>query len=463
MANPISKNPSTNSILGYVEYAKTVLSKGGKHSFVNKSSSVLNLDVDKKLAAEVLKEANKVGNDATKGLAFLKNKQLVVAQYNNEFYSIGSLLKPAGDKIESGYLAEAILQAAITARFVKRNGNVSTADVVSFLKDYVNSKVMWNIGKESKAINKIIEYTTDNFGFSKKDIVISYMSLNDKAYTYLENNLSKVANNSQLRVFFQDSANYVNKGQPKEHSDYFYNNKRVDKLEIKSLGILGQVGKDKTKADIVTYYYEGYNPTTKTGDLKKFNLNLSVKIKGETQFGQASNIYFEAMERFASAAGVKLSKSAKEKINKIIPTQIKDGKISPIMPKEEIFSKKLNVEVYKIVYEDIVNQINNKLKTNELIDGIMEFISYNDPSLVLVDIGSGEKLYFVKKLLPVKKQIKGSVVTTEIKKQPQTGNYNMDIFVNNAHVLRLESRYTGNTFRNFVKSGKGLRAWMADI
>lgn len=460
MANPISSVTSVAGPLNYIEYAKTVLSTKGKHPFVLKSQ-VVQAEIIEQNISKSLKLLASI-KTRQQALELLKDKNFFIALYGNNKLSLGSLAKPASEKIGFGYLAEAILQCAIVARLVKRNQNVTTQDVVSYLNDFLSSKSIWNTGSTSKAVNKTLQYEADNKGFSGKDIVESYMSLNDRAFAFLKNNISSAATNSNLIPFINDATRYVNNGQPKEHSLYFYSNKKIDKLEVKSLGILGQAGEEKTKADIVTSYYEGYNPTTKSGKLTKFNLNLSVKIRGETQFGQASNIHLEAMERFASAVGVKLSKTAKDKINKLILTTMKGGKTLPQMSASEIKSKNLHTQVYKIVYNDIVDQLHIKPKTDDVIDGIMEFISYNDPSLVIVDIGAGEKTYFVKKLLSVKKQIKGHMVTA-IAKETSGGNYNMSIFVNGALVLTLSSRPIQNTFRNYVDSGDDLRKWMADI
>lgn len=461
MANPISQVQSAAGPLKYVEYAKTVLTTKGKYPFVLKNGTVVQAEIDKKQAAIVLKEANAVSNNRTKALEFLKNKELVVAKYGIEALSVGRLVKPAGEKIESGYLAEAILQAAIAARLVKRNNNISVSDVVSFLKDFVDSKTVWNTGQKSTAVNRIIEYEADNLGMTKKDLVVNYMSLNDKAYTYLKKNLSGAASNPNLRAFFNDSVNYVNTGQPKEHSDYFYTNKRTDLLNIKSLGILGQT---QTKSDIVTSYLEGYNPqSNNSGKMTDFNLNISVKIRGETQFGQASNIHFDAMDRFASAVGVKLSSNAEKQIKKLIPTTIKGSKILPEMPASEIKEKGLHTEVYEVVYNDIVKQLNNKPKVDDLLNGIMQFISYNDPTLVIVDIGAGDRTYFVKKIqTALKKQLKGKTLKAEAKKTP-AGNYNMSISVDGGELVTLSSRPIQNTFRNFVNSGEALRKWIAEI
>lgn len=460
MANPISSVQSSAGPLNYVEYAKTVLSTGGSHPFVFKGQ-VVQGEIIKKNASSSLKILQNIKTRAD-AVKVLKDKDFIIASYGKENLSLGTLAKPSTEKIGFGYLAEAVLQCAITARLVKRTQNITTQDVVSYLKDFINAKTKWNTGSSSKAVNKILEYEADNKGIQGKDLVVSYMSLNDRAFNFIKNNINNAANDPNLKPFISDATSYVNSSQPKEHSLYFYTNKKIDKLEIKSLGILGQAGEDKTKADIVTYYYEGYNPTTKDGKLKDFNLNLSVKIRGETQFGQASNIHFDAMEKFASAVGVKLSKASKDKINKLIPTVVKGSKTLPKMDAEEIKKKKLHTQVYEIVYSDIVSQLHRKAKTDQLIEGIKEFISYNDPSLVIVDIGSGDKVYFIDKLDAVKKQLKGNYVQA-VAKETGAGNYNMTISINGASVLTLSSRPIQNTFRNYVDSGEDLRKWMSDI
>ena len=460
MANKISSVESIAGPLDYVEYVKTVLNTGGNYPFVIKGGGVANIQIDKKLAPPILKAAEKI-KDRDQALAFLKDSKYVIATYQNQQLPIGSLVKPSGKKIESGYLAEAILQAAIAARLVIRDKDVAPSDVVKFLKDFISSNKIWNTGKKSKAVNKITEYNASNLGKNFKDKVINYMSLNDKAFRYLENNIESATSNPNIRSFFTDSVNYVNRSAPKEHSKYFYTNQREDLLKIESLGILGQ---GITKADIKTIYLEGYNPKAGfPGTEVDFNLNLSVKINEETQFGQASNVYSEAMQRFASSVGVKLSKDVEEKIKKLIPTKIKGTKIQPVMPHAEIKQKKLHTKVYELVYNDIAKQLDNKPKTDALLDGIIEFISLNDPTLVIIDIGMGDKLYFVNKIgKSLRKQLKGKNLKAEIKAQP-SGNYKMTISIEGGEVIVLESRPTGGAFRNFVSSGKALRKWIAEI
>ena len=188
-----------------------------------------------------------------------------------------------------------------------------------------------------------------------------------------------------------------------------------------------------------------------------------MKINEETQFGQASNVYSEAMQRFASSVGVKLSKDVEEKIKKLIPTKIKGTKIEPAMPHDEIKQKKLHTKVYELVYNDIAKQLDNKPKTDALLDGIIEFISLNDPTIVIIDIGMGDKVYFVNKIgKSLRKQLKGKNLKAEIKAQP-SGNYKMTISIEGGEVIVLESRPTGGAFRNFVSSGKALRKWIAEI
>ena len=81
---------------------------------------------------------------------------------------------------------------------------------------------------------------------------------------------------------------------------------------------------------------------------------------------------------------------------------------------------------------------------------------------MIVDIGSGDKVYFINKLDAVKKQLKGSYVQA-VAKETGAGNYNMTISINGASVLTLSSRPIQNTFRNYVDSGEDLRKWMSDI
>jgi len=473
MANKISQTSSDRSPPLYVQYALGVIQEGlqskqKKFPFVNSKGSIVNLSLETtSVVKNVLSEAQKVLRENNKAdlLKFLKNKEYVVTRDNNKTYTIGDLAKPTREKIEFGYLAEAILQCAITARLVERTKTITPSIIANVVRKYLNTSAnyAWLEMSQTRTVARKVEYEADNRDIRKKDYIMCFIALNSKAFTYLKNREDVMETDVYLAPFFKDAANYVNRGAPLQHAEYFYTNGLVDKLVIKSLGVIGQ---KSTKTDIQTIYYEGYDPNSfKSGKPVKFNLNISVKINNEEQFGQATGIYTEAMDRFASAVGVTLSPDVREKITNMIPTTNVGSQNRLSMSPDDIRAKKLHVEVYKLVYEDIQNQLNNKKgRIKSFFDGIEGFLSMKDPSLVVVNIGGGDIVYYTNRFNDLKQRLKNDTIRTNLIAQP-SGNYVMDFYISSSSkkVLRLSSRPIGPTFRNYVLSGEALRMWLSEI
>jgi len=471
MANKISQTSSDRSPPLYAQYALEVLegsikSPYTKYPFVDKKSQLVNIAlVGGPSVAAAINEAKQVlARNSKQGfLQFFRNKQLVVAQDGGMSYTVGDLAKPSKEKIEFGYLAEGVLQCAIAARLVERTKNITPAMVADYVRDYLNSPNEWQMGSKTTTVARRMEYEADNQSINGKDLVISYVALNSKAFSFLKNRANVLHEDIYLKSFFQDAAKYVNSGAPAQHARYFYMNGLVDKLEVKSLGVIGQ---GKTKADIITEYYQGYDPRRpQSGTPIPFKLNISVKINNEEQFGQATGIYAEAMERFAAAVGVTLSSTTKQEIQKLVPTSLFGGKPRPTASPEDIKSSKTHTKVYKLVYEDIMEQLNTQRgKIESFFDGIENFISFKDPSIVIVNVGGGDAVYYADRFNDLKKRLKDNIINVKLVAQP-SGNYQMDFFIAplTKSVLRLESRPIGPTFRNYVKSGEQLRTWLSEI
>lgn len=468
MPKKISDTSSDRSPPLYVQFAIEVLESPGRNKFpfVDSKGNLKQLYL---LQTESVtnalfeaKQALKSNNKATL-LKFLKDKKHIVAVEDTKLFTIGDLAKPSQDKIEFGYLAEAILQCAITARLVERKGAITSAIVERYIEDFLESSRVWAMGKQTRTVARQIEYEADNRDINAKDIVVSYISLNEKGFNFLLKNKFRLAQNIYLKPFFDDAVKYVNSGAPAQHAQYFYTNGLVDKLTVTSMGVIGQ---KSTKTDIITEYFEGYDPSRPgSGNPVEFKLNISVKINNVKQFGQATGIYLEAMERFASAVGVTLSEKTKKDIQTLVPTKTFGNQIRTVSSTEEIKAKRINEHVYALVYNDIQDQLNNKTgKIESFFDGVENFLSMKDPSIVIVNIGGGDKVYYADRFNDLKQRFKRDKIITKLVAQA-SGNYQMDFYISSdkRDVLRLESRPIGPTFRNFVLSGEALRMWLSDI
>lgn len=450
MANPIVTS-SPSSVPKYVDYVVALLEsedKDAKYPFViGGAIQTLPITISQLERNALLVKARAVGSNIEAGRLLFSE---VITRQGNRDVTVGRLAKPKSERVPFGYIAEAILQCAVVARLVIRNRDINTADVVEYVKDFVSPK-----GKpwmtSAKTFNKILEYSADNKNIVGKDAVISKISLNLAASHWVIDRVADntLMSNSEIKSIVNDSVAYVNKREPKANAEYFYTNGRVDRLEVVSLGVIGQ---GETKADIHTYYYEG--GTNQRTDL---NLNISVKVNNVEQFGQATGLDAEVMDVFVGAAGVGLSDLAWRQIERLVPNKITARDV-PNLKKN-----KVNSQVYEIVYKEIESQARSgKIKATSLLDGIQYFMSMNQRDLVVVNVGGGEKSMYVRKLDFVKEAMGNKPVKAVVTRTEAAGNYSAKLFIENNHVLTLSSRETGGQFRNFVSSGSALRDWLSE-
>ena len=371
-----------------------------------------------------------------------------------------------------GYIGETVLQCAITSRLHIRDRPITSKDVTEKIRDFVEERKgkNWNppsSGRKTKMVTRELTYYATNRDIQEKDTVVSYLALNKTSYDFLKASRLSLNKLSNIQRFIKDSVSYVNSSKPTEHARYFYTNGLVDLLEIESTGVTGQRKDEKgdilTKADIKTTYREGYTPGKRnSGTLKNFNLNLSVKIRGEKQFGQVSGIDGKRMNIFASSVGVVLSEDIINQINKIA-----EG-----LPKSDISRDVVELahkQVMSIMYPAMAENINSgKVDLSDFLDGVYNFMALRDPSINIIDIGSGYKRYVVQKLAAMRDAAVGRRKTMSAKAMKTgTDNWNLNVYVNNdqgsQYVVKLSSRTIGVIPRNYITSGIVLRKWLAEL
>ena len=459
MANAIINTTSITSLQAHISHALSQL-KGEQVTLIKGTSGDANI--------YTLKKSSSTNNKAIKALEMMSKQKLNLINYKDGLKKIpievqeriaftphaGNIMKN-GEKVPFGYLAEAIVQAAIVAKFTsKRDSAVTVTDIITKLKEYFNKPTnraveSYLIGKppaKSVTVNKAFEYIGKNKNPRIEDHVFVYYALNDGAFNWLKSKLSGTSVPSDLQSYFNDAAAFANSGNVQKHSEYFFTNGRKDRIDIVSLGVMGQ---GETKADIGTTYYEGYAGKPGTGKKTNFFLKLSVKINHVTQVGQLTGINGEAYSRLTNHFGVKLNDVDKKKI---------DSLAEQLKPK--INNAKIQGEIYKIVYSQL-----EKAKLSGIVQGITHFIAFTATEakvLSTVDIGSGLKTYFMKNLESMGKALQGKRVTTEVRTGGGLGiTKEIKYKVDNDVLLSVNSRYVGGTYRNFITTGELLRTFLS--
>lgn len=471
MANPIFNTTSVSSLKGYLQYASSLLLADGSIPLVKTlgggAAEIYSLKSKSKVNKAAANALNSLAADPklTVGSykAALKNINIEISDRISWTPTAANIMK-SGDKVPKGYFAETILQAAVTARFVDAragSAKVTPAMVIKHLTQFLTTASKASAlsavrsfaasSSKSKAIIKAFEFDVENQNKKiGKDKVYVLYTLNEAAFKWMQARVKVLGSDPEIKPFIMDSVSYVNSGAAVEHSDYFYTNGRVDRIDILSLGISGQ---GKTKADIRTMYYEGWTGGN-TGTPHKMTLNLSVKINHVEQVGQISGITSDKLSQLADVIGSSLSDATKKKIDAIV-----NQGVNPTS-KELKAGKQGQKEIYQLAYSDMKKNVSTVPK---LFRGIEHFVSLTEAStLDIVDIGSGLKVYFVRNLKALEKSCKNDAVKAEINISPG-GNYSMTIYAGSKELLQYSSRFTGGVYRNFVSTGEALRQILSRI
>jgi hypothetical protein len=213
---------------------------------------------------------------------------------SGKLYALSDLEKTAdfgGAGENRGNVAEGILAAAIGARFISKTKRISPADIEAVIKKLpAGESQLKNVSMDSP----------------NKDPRIV-----DKVHIFIE--LAKAdMKNLQTKKYpdlLQSAAAYVNGSKVMKWGDLLYNNNIINTINIKSMGISGQI--NVTKVD--TYVEVG----DKDGAPKRIDINLSLKAGDVKQFGQEAGMKWEAQQRLWSNFGISLDKQVENQYVKL--------------------------------------------------------------------------------------------------------------------------------------------------
>jgi hypothetical protein len=307
-----------------------------------------------------------------KGASFQKDAldiPLETTDPKTKTITIGSLNKP-NVKYNLGDMAEGVVGAAITARFIYKNRNINSQLVYGVLRSLAKSGMTNYPGKKGKQVERT--FKSANANPKIMDDVRCFISLAEVNMMAL---LSR--NNEALLKEYVDSAvKYANSANVKKWSKLVYENNRYDKIEVLSDGLGGQ---KTTKVDV------SVKITNDKGELLPVDILVSLKAGDVKQFGQVSGAEFEKQEElWEQLFGYKnIIKSLKKKYDDLM--------FVDKQPDEAVF----------LVYQKVNQQLNQDLsgnKSEEILKKLSKAINYfatlNEDYVSLVQVGGGKtKVY----------------------------------------------------------------------
>ena len=307
---------------------------------------------------ETLKQFQKLAtNRATEKDSYA----LVLTTNSNKTITMGSFEKPKTGAVGNrGDMAEGIIGAAIAARFINKNKDITPALVKKFLTKLTPKKA-----PNGKGLVCDITMPSPNANSNVTDDCRFYLSLADVNMTGL---LDK-KNWPTLEDLFMSGVKYANGNTVKAWSKLLYENNQHNKIEVLSDGLGNQTG---TKVDVSVMV-----------DGQKTNINVSLKAGDVKQFGQVGGSEFEKQVTLWDTLAKINVKSLETKYNRLVS------------------EKKVPEAVY-MTYEFAAKQINAMLKAptskkkflSDLGSGIEYFATLREENVTLVQMNnSTAKIY----------------------------------------------------------------------
>lgn len=287
----------------------------------------------------------------------------------NKYIAIGKLNKP-NIKYNLGDMAEGVVGAAITARFIYKNRNINSQLVYGVLRALAKSGTSNYPGKKGKQVEKT--FKSANANPKVMDDVRCFISL-------AEVNMSALLDRSKeqiLKEYIDSAVKYANSNNVKKWAELVYNNNRYDKIEVLSDGLGGQ---KTTKVDV------SVKITNDKDELVPVDILVSLKAGDVKQFGQVSGAEFSKQEElWERLFGYK-------NIIKRLESQYDKLMFVDKQPDEAVFL------VYQLVSQQLQTDLNGN-KSEEVLkkmsDAIKYFATLNEDHVKLVQVGAGKaKVY----------------------------------------------------------------------
>lgn len=375
--NPWPVNPSDRQKLGIEEvYIKPESAQAFQDALFGKgidpeNTDEINVDDDGLL---IPADANTIyKNNRGHGINFKFEVDQEQTGANISTIEWSKLEKTAEMSTKAGYnkgdITEAILGAAVGARFVKRDsGDVNARDIYNVIKSFETEPVPGKSTMKGTYIAKVAE-----------DTVQIEVVLTSKGFKTLINKVASGKPDPAIVNLVASSAKYVN-----EDSGVEAANQRIikdtgkNKVLVKSDGTADQKG---TKADLFLY----------VDDMDHAINLLSLKAGDVKQFGQGSGYKFSTyQDLFRTTFGIEI-----------------DEKFKAMMQKgEDEKNKHLNYPIVFEIFKDVGKKIEKALAGDDtqqeftfiqrVLNGIQTHATRGDNSVEMVIVGDGPKASYKK-------------------------------------------------------------------
>lgn len=360
-----------------VEIIESSMSKGTKVSATNKPGSftIKDTDSNRAILGEFIALISKKNNTSSEQAINLR-LEVVGVQPTGGGLPFGSLDKPS--KPSKGDIGEAVIAAAICARFVFKHGSITSQRVIDMMKTLGSKGIRDYTGKKGKYVEAV--FKSQNKGIKMYDDVRCYISLNKSAITaslFPKSEYGKWAYKDVIPAYARSACAYVNSGKVSKWAETVYTNMRYDNIDIRSDGLGDQKG---TKVDTRVKI------TDQEGISRPVNINLSMKVDDVKQFGQVSGMTFSVQqELWKQLFGyTTLVNQLEKEWNKLTQEQNNlPGALNMVYDK-----------VFEQVQQDIgVSSTKEKL-VRKISEGITYFATRHEEHVEILNLGKGgAKLY----------------------------------------------------------------------
>jgi len=296
------------------------------------------------------------------------NIMLLTTDTKTKQIKIGSINKP-NIKYNLGDMAEGVVGAAIAARFIYKNRNITHRNVYGVLRALAKKGPTNYPGKKGKQVE--ITMKSANKNPKIMDDVRLFVSLAEVNMMAL---LAR-GNEALLKEYVDSAVKYANSANVKKWAQLVYENNRYDKIEVLSDGLGGQ---RSTKVDVTVKI------TNNEGKLLPVDILVSLKAGDVKQFGQVSGAEFEKQEElWEQLFGYK---------NKIRPLKTKYDQLMFVDKKPEDAVFLVYSTVTKLLVRDLRSNPDKVLQS--LAKAINYFATLNEENVTLVQVGGGKaKVY----------------------------------------------------------------------